>query len=176
MKAEATDYSRSRGDPTNAMSDLFAPLVFCRERMSISAPSKDDALAALVQRLLTADDTSNARVSATPDDSSNIEEVMRIGADVRVVRQRDELYIALVVVGDDVAAYRLGVGLGRLVWTLATAARTTDRESARRVLVEAGIVELARAVPSAKCQVQSGVDSEKQEVGGQSSAGARPRS
>jgi hypothetical protein len=175
MKAEATDYSRSCGDPTYAMSDLFAPLVFCRERMSISAPSEDDALAALVQRLLTADDTSNASVSAT-DDSSNIEEVMRIGADVRVVRQRGELYIALVVVGDDVAAYRLSVGLGRLVWTLATAARTTDCEHARRVLVETGIGGLARAVPSAKCQVQSGVDSEKQEVEGQPSAGARPRS
>ena len=73
-------------------------------------------------------------------ESCGAEDAVHVGDGVRLVRCRGELYIALVTIGDAVFPYRLDLGLGRLVWTLATAAPTPACEPARRVLAEVEIL------------------------------------
>jgi hypothetical protein len=94
----------------------------------VVVPDTRDPLTALVHRL---DDDI---------ESCDVEDVVPVGDGVRLVRCRGELYIALVTIGDPAFAYWLDLGLGRLVWTLATAAPAAACERARRVLAEAEIL------------------------------------
>jgi hypothetical protein len=65
--------------------------------------------------------------------------LLSAGQRPRVVR-RGNFYVVLVKLGQTVQTHLLDLDIGRLVWTLATAAPTSGCERARRVLAEAGIV------------------------------------
>ena len=115
---------------------------------STAYPPSRDPLTALVRRLPIIGSRPEDRATSEPEERP-AETVVQIGGDVRLVRRPGEFYYALVLVGQEVLPHLLDVGLGRLVWTLATAAPTASCERARRVLAEAGIVATDPTVP--KC-------------------------
>jgi hypothetical protein len=107
--------------------------------MTTTAPSQSrDPLTTLVQRLppITAREEAGTTLK---DDCSLLEETLQIGDDVRLVRRPGGFYIALVEVGPLILPHLLDAGLGRLVWTLATARPSGSCERARRILTECGI-------------------------------------
>ena len=65
--------------------------------------------------------------------------LLSTGQRPRVVR-RGDFYVVLVKLGQTVRTHLVDLDIGRLVWTLATAAPASGCERARRVLAEAGIV------------------------------------
>jgi len=79
-------------------------------------------------------------VTAESERLGTAEDAVQVGPEIRLVRFPGECYVALISGEGDVRRHQLDLGLGRLVWTVATAAPTTDCERARRVLAEAGIV------------------------------------
>ena len=108
--------------------------------MTMTAPSPGrDPLTTLVQRLPAINARGEPDTSLKGDDQCLLEETLRIGDDVRLVRRPGGFYIALVDVGPLILPHLLDVGLGRLVWTLATARPSNSCDRARRILAECGI-------------------------------------
>jgi hypothetical protein len=117
----------------------FAKLLI-RRRTRMTVPMGPDPLTALVQRL----PAISAPACQDPDATSHceLEETLQIGHDVWLVRRTGGFYIALVDAGHDVLPHLLDTGLGRLVWTLATARPMNSCERARRILAECGILKV----------------------------------
>lgn len=110
--------------------------------MTTTAPPGGDPLSALVLQLPALDACPHPDPTRDSDDPRAREETLQIADDVRLVRRTGEFYLALVDAGHHVLPHLLDIGLGRLVWTLATARPMGSFERARRVLVECGIVGL----------------------------------
>jgi hypothetical protein len=107
--------------------------------MTTTVTPSADPLSALVLQLPAIDARDRVTLHAG-DETEVIEERLQIAEDVRLVRRTGEFYVALVEAGHHLVPHLLDVGLGRLVWTLATARPTGSFERARRVLAECGIV------------------------------------
>lgn len=108
--------------------------------MTTTTPSQGrDPLTTLVRRLPPIKAREEAGTTLKGDGRSLLEETLQIGDDVRLVRRPGGFYIALVDVGPLILPHLLDAGLGRLVWTLATARPSGSCEGARRVLAECGI-------------------------------------
>jgi len=136
----------------------------------MTVPTGPDSLAALVQRLppisahvgrtfppprgalrrdrAGAPGAQAGRSACQDSDATShceLEETLQIAHDVWLVRRTGGFYIALVDVGHHVLPHLLDTGLGRLVWTLATARPMNSCERARRILAECGILEVEGA-------------------------------
>jgi len=110
----------------------------------MTVPTGPDSLTALVQRLppISAHVGRTFRSACQDSDATShceLEETLQIAHDVWLVRRTGGFYIALVDVGHHVLPHLLDTGLGRLVWTLATARPMNSCERARRILAECGI-------------------------------------
>jgi len=108
--------------------------------MTTTGTPSADPLSALVLQLPAIDACRDSETIHGGDEPEVIEERLQIAENVRLVRRTGEFYIALVDAGRRVVPHLLDTGLGRLVWTLATARPMGSFERARRVLAECGVV------------------------------------